>query len=104
MTDRIETHQPLRSQGPVEQIFDKLLLRGGARPPFPPEVPVRQLVGLEHADPRADGHGAGIERELQRPLRWLAARPGMLFFHQHVIVDVANGKRALLPDEGEDLA
>jgi hypothetical protein len=28
----------------------------------------------------------------------------MLFLHQHVIVDIANGKRALLPDEGEDLA
>ena len=104
MADRIEAHEPLRSQRPVEQIFADLLLRGRPRPPFPPKVPIHQLVGLQHADPLADRHGPGVERKLQRPLRWFSASPWMLFLHQHVVVYIADGKGALLLDAGEDLA
>ena len=64
----------------------------------------RQLVGLEHAGALADGHETPVERELQRPLGRLAARPRMVLLHQHVVVDVADRQRTVAPEEGEDLA
>ena len=67
-------------------------------------MPGRQLVGLEHPAPLADGEEAAVEGQLQRALRRLAARPGMVLFHQHVVVDVADRQRALRSDAAEHLA
>jgi len=67
-------------------------------------MPRHQLIGLEHAIALGDRQHAGIERKLQRPLRRLAARPQMLLFHQHVVLDVADGQRAVAPDQGQHLA
>ncbi len=67
-------------------------------------MPRHQLIGLQHADALGDREHAGIEQKLQRPLRRLAARPQMLLVDQHVVVDVADGQRAVLPDQPQDLA
>ena len=34
----------------------------------------------------------------------MAAGPGMLLFHQHVVIDVADGQRAIAPDQPHHLA
>ena len=104
IADRIETHDALRSQRPVEQIVQNLPLGRSLRQPVPAEVPGHQLVGLEHALPLADGQEAAVERQLQRALRRLAARPGVVLFDQHVVVDVPDRQRALRPDAAEHLA
>ena len=79
MTDRIQTHEPLRAQGAVEQIGGGLGCGGrfwrAIGRPVPAEVARRQLVGLEHAIALADRQYAGIKRQLQRPLRRLATGP-----------------------------
>ena len=67
-------------------------------------MPRHELVGLQHAGALADGHRAPIEGELQRPLRRLAAGPQMLLVDQHVIVDVADGERALPAQQAHHLA
>ena len=67
-------------------------------------MPLHQLIGLEHAVTLADGDDAGIERQLQRPLRRLAAGPQMFLVHQHVVVDVADGQRAVLSEQPQHLA
>ena len=98
---RVDAHDSLRAQRTVEQIVQDLSLRCGLRRPLPAEVPARQLIGLEHAGALADGHYALVESHLQRPLRRLAARPRVLFFQQHVVVDIPDRERALLSDEGQ---
>src|SRR5579883_818304 len=104
MTDGIEADHALRAQGAVEQVFQNLPLGSGLRPAAPAEMPLHQLVGLDHAVALADRQRAGIEGELQRPLGWLAARPSVVFLDQHVVVDVADRQRTLLADARQDLA
>src|SRR4030081_2806322 len=67
-------------------------------------MPRHQLIGLEHAVALADREHAGVERQLQRPLRRLAAGPKMLLVHQHVVVDVADRQRAVSPYQRQHLA
>lgn len=81
-----------------------LPLRRRLRQSLPAEVPGHQLVGLEHPGPLADREEAAVERQLQRALRRLAARPRMVLLDQHVVVDVPDGQWALRPDAAEHLA
>ncbi len=67
-------------------------------------MPRHQVVSLEHAVALADRQHAGIERQLQRPLRRLAAGPQMLLVDQHIVVNVADGQRAVAPDQAQHLA
>src|SRR6185437_16480605 len=87
VADGIEADQALRAQGPLEDIVERLLPRGRARQPLPAEMPGRQLIGFQHADPPADRDEPPEERELQGALRGLAARPRVSLFLQHVIID-----------------
>ena len=104
MADRVEADDALRAQRTVEQVVQHLALRCRLRRPLPAEMPVHQLVGLQHAGALADRHGALVEGELQRPLRRLAARPRVVLLHQHVVVDVADGEGAVLADAAQHLA
>ena len=104
MTDRIQADEPLRAQGAVEQIGRDFPRRSRLRRPVPAEMPFHQLIGLEHAVALGDRDPAFVERQLQRPLRRLAAGPGMYLLHQHVIVDVADRQRAVLFEEPHHLA
>src|SRR6202007_1436137 len=67
-------------------------------------MPLHELVSLEHAVAFGDRERAAVKRELQRPLRRLAACPQMLLVHQLVVVDVADGERSACPDQAHDLA
>jgi hypothetical protein len=93
VADRIEAHHTLRPQRAVDQIGGDLPCRGRPWQRVPAEMARHQLVGLEHALPLADGDGAGIEGQLQRPLGGLAALPQMLLLDEHVILDVADRQR-----------
>ena len=104
VADRIQAHDALRAQRTVEQMVEDLAFRRGLRQPLPAEMPGHQLVGLEHPAALADGEEAAVERQLQRALRRLAARPGVVLVHQHVVVDVPDRQRALGPDAAEHLA
>ena len=50
------------------------------------------------------GDRAGVEGELQRPLRRFSALPQMFLFDQHVVLDVADGKRPVTPQQPHHLA
>ena len=104
MADRIEADEPLRTQRAVEQIGRGFRGRGRLRRLVPAEMPRHQLIGLEHAGAFGDRDLAGVERELQRPLRRFAALPQMLLFGQHVVLDVADGQRAVAPEQPHHLA
>ena len=93
MADRIETHHALRPQRAIEQIGRDVSRRRRLRQLVPAEVPRHQLIGLEHALARADGRDAGVEGELQSPLRGLSALPEMLLLGEHVVLDVADRQR-----------
>jgi len=67
-------------------------------------MPLDELVGLEHAVALGDREHTAIKRQLQRPLRRLAACPQMLLVHQHVVLDVADGECSALPDQAHYLA
>ena len=95
---------PCARKRAVEQIGGGFARRGRLRRLVPAEMPRHQLIGLQHAVALGDRQHAGIEDELQRPLRRLAARPQMLLVDQHVVVDVADGQRAVLPDQPHHLA
>jgi len=92
----------LRPRSP--QVLERLAPGRRFRQAVPAEVPVRQLVGLQHAGALAHGEEASVEGQLQRALGRLAARPRVVLFHQHVVVDVADRQRAMAPDAGEHLA
>ena len=83
---------------------DTSLSVAGARALLPPKMPVHQLVGLQHAGALADRDIAAIEGELQRALRRLSAGPGMLLLDQHVVVDVADGERAVAAQPRQDFS
>ena len=95
---------PCARKRAVEQIGGDFRARSRLRRLVPAEMPRHQLVGLEHAVALADRQHAGVERQLQRPLRRLAAGPQMLLVDQHVVVDVADGQRAVLADQPQHLA
>ena len=100
MADRIEADEPLRAQRAIEQIVGGFAAsERRLRRLVPAEMPRHQLIGLQHAGALADRQRARVERQLQRPLRRLAARPGMILFDQHVVVDVADRQRAVAPDQ-----
>ena len=67
-------------------------------------MPIHQLICLEHAVALGDRDPAFIERQLQRPLRRLAARPSVHLLDQHVVLDVANGQRTVFLQEPHHLA
>src|SRR4051812_28062371 len=98
VADRIDAHQRLRAQRALEQIVADLALGGGRGQPREAEVAGQKLVGLQHAGALADRQQAAIEGELQRALRWLAARPFVRLLDQHVVRDVADRQRAVPPD------
>src|SRR5437899_1387015 len=75
MADRVEADDALRAQSAVEQIAIGFRRGRRLRRLVPAEVPLHQLVGLQHAVALADGQHASVEAQLQRALRWLAARP-----------------------------
>src|SRR5688572_30516100 len=75
VSDGIEADDPLRAQGAREQIVGDLLFGCRARPPFPAEMALDQLIGLQHAGTLADRERTHEEGELERALRRLAARP-----------------------------
>src|ERR1700730_9168596 len=104
VTDRVETHDPLRPQRAVEQIGRRLRRRGSLGRPVPRGMRRNQLIGLEHAVALADRESAGVETKLQRALRRLAARPQMLLFGEHVVLDIADGQRTIAPDPPHHLA
>src|SRR5665213_3024078 len=93
-----------RAQRAVEQIGGGFPYARGLRHLVPAEMPRHQFIGLQHAVALADGQRAGIKRQLQRPLRRLAAGPQMLLFGQDIVVDVADGQRAVAPDQPHHLA
>ena len=55
ITDRIKAHHALRPQRPIQQIGDGLPLRRRLGFLVPAEMPLHQLIGLEHARAGADG-------------------------------------------------
>ena len=67
-------------------------------------MPIHQLICLAHAVALGDRDPAFIERQLQRPLRRLAARPSVHLLDQHVVLDVANGQRTIFLQEPHHLA
>src|ERR1700733_15661220 len=95
MADGIKADHALRAKATVEQIASDFARRGGLRRLAPAEVPVHQLIRLEHAVALGDRDPAFIEGQLQRSLRRLAAGPGMYFLDQDVVLDVADGQRAI---------
>ena len=104
VADRVEADDALRAQGAVEQVVEGLRLGGGARARRPAEVAVGELVGLHHAVAGADGQHAGEEGVLERALLGLAAGPGVVLVDELVVVDVADGQRAVAADAGDDAA
>ena len=104
MADRIQADDALRAQRAVEQIGGDLRRGSRLRRLVPAEMPRHQLIGLQHAGAFGDRHLAGIERKLQRPLRGLAALPQMLLLGQNVVLDVADGQRAVAPQQPHHLA
>ena len=104
MADRIEADDALRTQRAVEQIGGGFRRRSRLRRLVPAEMPRHQLIGLQHAGAFGDRHLAGVEGKLQRPLRGLAALPQMLLLGQHVVLDVADGQRAVAPQQPHHLA
>ena len=63
-----------------------------------------QLIGLEHAGAFGDRHLAGVEGKLKRPFRGFAALPEMFLLGQNVVLDVADGQRAVAPQQPHHLA
>ena len=104
MADRIQADDPLRAQSAVEQIGRGFACRRRLRRLVPAEMPRHQVVGLQHAVALGDRQHAAVEQQLQRPLRGLAAGPQMLLVDQHIVIDVADGQRAALPDQPQHLA
>ncbi len=102
VADRIEADDGLGAQGTVEQVVEDLAFGGGAGWLFPAEMPVGEVVGLEHAVATADREIAGEETEFEGALRRLGAGPGVVFRHARVVVDVADRERAVAADPGED--
>ena len=104
VTDRVQAHDPLRAQGAVEQVGGGLGRQGRLWRLVPAEMALNQFIGLEHAVALRDRKHAGIEGELQRAFRRLAARPQMLLLRQHVVFDITDGQRAVAPDQPHHLA
>ena len=105
MADRIQADDALRAQARARADRRSISrAEAGFRRLVPAEMPRHQLIGLEHAVALGDREPAFVERQLQRPLRRLAAGPQMLLVHQHVVVDVADGQRAVPPDQPHHLA
>ena len=95
---------PCARKRAVEQIGGDLRPTRRLRRLVPAEMPRHQLIGLQHAGAFGDRHLAGIEGELQRPLRGFAALPQMFLLGQHVVLDVADGQRAVAPQQPHHLA
>ena len=104
MADGIQTDEPLRAQRAVEQVGGDFRRPCRLRRLVPAEMPRHQLVGLEHAGAFGDRHLAGVEGKLQRPLRGFAALPEMFLLGQNVVLDVADGQRAVAPQQPHHLA
>src|SRR6185437_16148678 len=104
IADRIQADESLRPQCPLEDIAQRLALRGRAGQSLPAEVARRQLIRLQHSRAPADGDQPLEEGELQRPLGRLATRPGMTLVDEHVIVDVADGEGSIATDARQDSA
>ncbi len=101
VADGVQADDALSAQRPVQQIGQNLRLARRTRLLVPAEMPLDQLVGLEHALPLADGDEAGHEGKLQHALGRLAAGPGMVLLDQQVILDVADRQRPLALDAGK---
>jgi len=99
VADRVEAHDTLSLEGPIEEVFERLPLGRGSGQPLPAEMAVDQLVGLHDASAPADGHLAPEERQLERPLGGLPAGPQVLLVHQLVVVDVADRERSAPADQ-----
>src|SRR5579863_2428068 len=68
MADGIEADDALRTKAPVEQVAGDFTQRSWLWRLVPAEMPVHQLIGLEHAVAFGNRDSALIECELQRPL------------------------------------
>ncbi len=97
MADRIKADNALRAQPAVEQISGGFARGGRLRRVVPAKMPLHQLIGLQHAVAFGNRDRAGVEGELQRALGRFAALPQMLLFGEHVVLDVADGQRAVAP-------
>ncbi len=101
MADRFETDDSLRPKRAVEKILTAVALRCRARQALPPEMPIHELVGFQHARALADRDESLVEGDLQRALGRLAARPFVLLFNEHVVDDVAHRQGAMLADTAQ---
>jgi hypothetical protein len=104
MADGIQADDALRAQRAVQQVFQDISFRRRLRRLVPAEVPVRQLVGLQHPPALAHRHHAAVESELQRALGRFAAAPVVHLVDQNVVVDVADGECAVAADAHQYLA
>ena len=83
----------------VEDVVQHLPFGRWPRPLLPSEMPLHQIIGFQHPGAFAHRQHAGEKRQLQRPFRRLAAFPGVVLLHQHIVVDIADRESADLTDE-----
>src|SRR5579863_3894025 len=104
MKGGVEADQSLRAQRSIDEIVQHLPLGGGLWPMAPAEMPLDQLVGLEHAGSFADRQNACKKGELKRAFRGLSAGPSVILFYQDIVVDIANCDGAVLANKVENFA